>query len=97
MKVKMLVTPPGGRREYNQGETFDIEESYAKKFIERGWAEPADRAAERAAKEERERIAAENKARAEQAAKDRADAEARAKAAAEANPNPTGKPAKALE
>ncbi|EJN11843.1 hypothetical protein PMI42_04858 [Bradyrhizobium sp. YR681] len=75
MKVKMLVTPPGGRREFEKGETYDLEESYAKKFISRSWAEPADKAAERAAKEEQERSAATAKAKTEQEARDKAAAQ----------------------
>ncbi|MBY9051604.1 hypothetical protein K7462_30455, partial [Pseudomonas fluorescens] len=79
MKVKMLVTPPGGRREFEKGETHDLEESYAKKFISRGWAEPADKAAERAAREEQERTITAARAKAEQDAKDKAAAQLAAK------------------
>ncbi|MCP1832826.1 hypothetical protein [Bradyrhizobium sp. USDA 4545] len=81
MKIKMLETPKG-RPEFQKGQTYEFkdgtsEESYARKFIARGWAEPVDKAAEKAAREDQERAAAEAKAAAEQAAKDKAEAEAK--------------------
>lgn len=92
MKIKFLQSPKG-RPEYQKGETHDfngpVEESYARKFIDRGWAEPADRAAEKAAKEDQDAKVAAAKAAAEQAAKDKAEAEARIKAQALSKPSPT--------
>ncbi len=83
MKIRMLATPKG-RAEYQKGEVYDfngaIEEGYALKFIDRGWAEPADKAAREAAREEQERREAQAKARTEQDARDKAEAEARLKA-----------------
>lgn len=83
MKVRMLETPKG-RLQYLKGETYEfngpIEEGYARKFIARGWAEPADKAAKDAAREDQDRISAETRARLEQEAKDKADAETKAKA-----------------
>lgn len=83
MKIKMLETPKG-RAEYEKGQTYDfngpVEEGYARKFIARGWAEPVDKAAEKAALEDQERAAAEAKAQAEQITKDKAEAEARQRA-----------------
>lgn len=85
MKITMLATPKG-RPEFKKGETYDfngaVEESYARKFIARGWAEPADKSAEKAAREDRERKEAEARAAAEQAAKEKAEAEEKARAKA---------------
>ncbi|RWF66852.1 hypothetical protein [Mesorhizobium sp.] len=44
MKIKFIQKPKG--RDYNVGDVVDfngpVEESYATKFLNRGWAEPAD-------------------------------------------------------
>lgn len=46
MKIK-FVQKPIGRPEYNIGDVVEfngpVEESYARKFLARGWAEPADK------------------------------------------------------
>lgn len=87
MKIKFLETPKG-RPEYKKGETYEfngaIEEIYARKYLARGWAEPADKPAEKVAAEDRVRKTAEAQAAIDQAEKDRAEAEARIKARAEA-------------
>ncbi len=83
MKIRMLETPKG-RPEYQSRETYDFsgaEEGYARKFIARGWAEPADKSARDAAREDQERKIAEAAAKADQEARDRAAAEAKLKAA----------------
>lgn len=85
MKIKFIESPNG--REHKKGDIVDfkgrVEETYALKYIARGWAEPVDeaaiRAAEKAEKEEKERTDAEAKAKAESDAKTKADAGARAK------------------
>lgn len=92
MKIKFLISPKG-RPEYKKGESYDfngpIEEGYARKFIDKGWAEPVDKAAERAAKEDADKKAAEEKAKVEQDAKDKADTVARIRAAS-GQPRTTG-------
>lgn len=85
MKIKFIEAPKG--RDFKKGDVVDfkgkVDETYALKYIARGWAEPVDeaavRAADKAEKEEKERADAEAKARAESGAKTNADAEARAK------------------
>lgn len=48
MKIRFIANPPA-RPEYKKGDVVEfngpVEESYAKKFLARGWAEPADKAA----------------------------------------------------
>lgn len=45
MKIKFLISPKG-RPEYQAGETHefksDVEVTYARKFLAKGWAEPVD-------------------------------------------------------
>jgi hypothetical protein len=82
MKVKMLVTPKG-RPEYEKGQTYEfngpVEETYGRKFIAEGWAEPVDKPARDLAREDQDRKAAEARAQAEQDARDKADAAAKLK------------------
>lgn len=75
MKIKFIQAPKG--RDYKVGETVDfkgpVEQTYAMKFIQRGWAEPVDEAAikasEKAAREAQEKIEGEARAAADAKAK----------------------------
>jgi len=90
VKIRFLLQPKG-RSEYKAGDVVDfrgkVEEGYARKYIERGWAERADKPkaavdADAEAKIADDRAKAEAKADAD--AKAKADAEAKAKADADA-------------
>ena len=85
MKIRFLLQPKG-RSEYKAGDVVDfrgkVEEGYARKYIERGWAERADKP--KAAVDDAEAKIADDKAKAEAEAKAKADADAKAKADAEA-------------
>ncbi len=68
MKIKFIESPPA-RPEYKKGDVVDfngpVEESYAKKFLLRKWAEPVDKVAssvvEKASQEAKETAADETK------------------------------------
>ncbi|XUM25122.1 hypothetical protein ACRAVF_33855 (plasmid) [Bradyrhizobium oligotrophicum S58] len=94
MKIKFLVEPKG-RSEYKAGAVVDfrgkVEEGYARKYIERGWAERIDRSkpavdaeADVKATADQAKDDAEAKAKADADAKMKADADAKAKAEADA-------------
>jgi len=45
MKIKFIMQPTGGRREFKVGDIVEfngpVPEGYARKYIDRGWAEKA--------------------------------------------------------
>lgn len=77
MKIKFVTAPKG--RDYKVGQVVEfkgkVEETYALKFLSRGWAEPFDEAAAKAA---------EKASRDEQAEKDKQEADAKLDAEAKA-------------
>lgn len=79
MKIKFTEAPKG--RAYKAGDIVEfkgkIDEGYALKYISRGWAEPYDDSAEKAAAKMKAEEESRAKADAEQKAKDEADAKAR--------------------
>jgi ribosomal protein L9 len=82
MKIK-FVEAPIGRPEYKKGDVVDftgpVAEGYARKYIARGWAEPADKSAKEAAREDAERREADAKTRADADARQKAETDARLK------------------
>ena len=92
MKIK-FTTSPKGRPEFKAGDILDfkgpVPETYANKFIARGWAEPYDDAAIKATEKARAKADADAQAEAAAREKEKAEAEARIKAAADVK-NKTG-------
>jgi ribosomal protein L9 len=79
MKIKFVKTAPG-RPEYSLGETYEftgpLEESYARKYMDRGWAVAADTPA----KDHVERKTADAEAMAAREAKEKAEYKAKVEA-----------------